>query len=191
MPGIQVGPILLFVNKDPQPDEADIPGRGTVAGHSWPATAHDQHGRAASLRFFMCDTGDRGIVDCRLNGTDTAFTRLERGARLGVYASGDGQYTVKQLRVLRFVPANGWGNATLTNRAELDSLAGGSLDRLLRQLQVTRLGTKQAVLREKGNDMAAAWMSESGPAAPLGLYVLTRVVPIVKALDAIPSAVAS
>ncbi len=66
---------------------------------------------------------------------------------------------------------------------DLDALAGGSARDLLIGLGATELGVKSEVLGVKGNDLVLAWPLEASPVVPFVAYSLTRVMPIVRALD--------
>ena len=180
---MRIGPVQLFANADSGDDEANLPGtRGLAPGRSWSAVALVAPDLEANLRFFIAEDGAQGIVDCRTQGTSTAFDRLTRGARLGVYQQRGNTYAIRQLRVLRLDPSTGWGNPTATSLEELDRLAGGAFDQLAGTVGISQIGTKAAVIGDKGNDIALTWDIESGPGAPLAAYVLTRIVPIANAI---------
>lgn len=140
-------------------------------------------GLQLDVRYFMADTGE-GLVGCTARGdSDEAFERLIRGARPGVYREDSGDYVLKQLRLLRWDPTKGWGNPTKTDIDELDALAGSSVKDLFESIGVLELGTKAEVLGGSGNDLALRWSEDAGAAPAFAAYALTRVLPIVHALD--------
>jgi len=132
----------------------------------------------------MADDGE-GMVHCPdAAGVPSDYARLAHGARLGVYVEDDDAWIIKQLRLLSFSREKGWGNPVMTTLEELDVLMGGSVVNLLIDLGIEEIGPKNELLGTRGNDLAARWSPERGPEIPLACYVLTRILPIQKALSA-------
>lgn len=184
MATVQVGSLTLHTNEIGwQPAKARSFTSGDAEGAQYPATVTGPGGLELDLAIFMSDDGE-GMVHCPdPAGVPADYSRLGHGARLGVYAESEFDWIVKQLRLLRFSPSDGWGSVTRTDLAELDELMGGSTDNVLRDLGATALGTKSDVLGSGGNDLAVRWPRSAGPEVPLTAYVLTRVLPIFKAMN--------
>jgi len=102
---------------------------------------------------------------------------------LGVYVESEDAWIIKQLRLLEFSSTTGWGNPKQTNLEELDVILGASTELFLVDLGIEEIGPKHELLGTRGNDLAARWSPEEGPEVPLALYVLTRVLPIHRALN--------
>ena len=66
---------------------------------------------------------------------------------------------------------------------ELDALAGSSVAELFNSVGVKDFGSKAEVLGGSGSDLALRWAAEAGAAPAFTAYALTRVLPIVQALD--------
>lgn len=182
---VQFGDLTLHTN-----DIGWLPGEtpsfagGKVQGLFFPATVTGSHGLEIDLALFMADDGE-GMVHCPdASGVPPDYARLSHGARLGVYVEDDDAWIIKQLRLLNFSREKGWGNPRQTTLDELDELLGASTELLLLNLGIEEIGPKTEVLGTRGNDLAARWSPDRGPEIPLVCYVLTRILPIQKALNA-------
>jgi len=184
MATVQVGSLALHTNEIGwQPAKARAFGSGEAEGESYPATVTGPGGLELDLAVFMSHEGE-GMVHCPdAAGVPPDYARLAHGARLGVYVEDEDAWIIKQLRLLDFSPSAGWGSAKQTTLEELDGLLGASTELLLVDLGIEEIGPKHEVLGSRGNDLAARWSPEAGPEVPLALYVLTRVLPIHRALN--------
>jgi hypothetical protein len=185
MPTVELGSLTLHTNDIGWlPGEAPSFSGGKVQGQSYPATVTSPDGLEIDLALFMADDGE-GMVHCPdAAGVPPDYARLAHGARLGVYVEDDDAWIIKQLRLLSFSREKGWGNPKQTTIDELDDLLDSSTELLLVDLGVEDIGPKNELLGTRGNDLAARWSPESGPEVPMALYVLTRILPIYKALSA-------
>ena len=183
MATIGIGPLILHTNQIGwQPARANAFSSVEVDGESYPAAITGPSGLELDLAVFMSESG-QGMVHCpEPAGVPADYTRLGHGARLGVYVEEDGNWVVKQLRLLRFSSDTGWGNPTLTNQEELSSLLGCSAKDLLLSAGASEVGTKAEILGTTGKDLAIRWSPDAGPEVPLAAYAMTRVLPIFRAL---------
>lgn len=184
MSTVEIGPLSLHTNDIGWlPAEANSFGDGKAMGVSYPAAATGPNGLEIDLAVFMSDEG-QGMVHCPdAAGVPADYARLAHGARLGIYVESEDAWIIKQLRLLDFSPTTGWGNPRQTTVQELDGLLGASTELLLVDLGIEELGPKHQVLGSRGNDLAARWSPDAGPEVPLALYVLTRILPIHRALN--------
>ena len=180
---VQLGPLTIHTNKVGwQPTVASAFVQGKAKGVSYPATVTGPDGFELDLAIFMSDEGE-GMVHCPdSSGVPADYARLAHGARLGVYAHDQGDWVIKQLRLLRFSLTSGWGNPNMTDIEELDNVLGASVEALFLGLGLGAIGPKHEILGSKGNDLAMRWNSNTGPDLPLAAYSLTRILPIYKAL---------
>jgi len=181
---VQFGSLTLHTNAIGwQPAVVSAFSQGKAKGVSHPATVTGPGALEIDLAVFMSDQGE-GMIHCPdPSGVPADYARLAHGARLGVYAGGQDEWIIKQLRLLRFSPTLGWGNPSQTSIEELDEIVEGSVEALLINLGLEDIGPKHDVLGVRGNDLALRWSSNSGPELPLLAYSITRILPIFKALN--------
>jgi hypothetical protein len=181
MPGFDVAEIRVLTSPVGwQPSVAPSFRGGQEQGMAVEALVVGAGGIELDLSCFMGDSGE-GSVRCVSRGTSPeTFERLVHGARLGLYA-GDERREIRQLRLLRWDAAAGWGNPSGTDTAELTALLGADVETFFRALGALDLGTKEAVLGTRGRDLVVTWPLDAGPEVPLAAYALTRVLPIVRA----------
>lgn len=184
MPTVEIGHLTLHTNDIGWlPAEASSFGQGKAEGLSYPAVVTGPSGFELDLAIFMSHEGE-GMVHCPdAAGVPPDYARLAHGARLGVYIESEAAWIIKQLRLLEFSSTTGWGNPKQTNLEELDGILGASTELFLEDLGIEGIGPKHELLGTRGNDLAARWSPEAGPEVPLALYVLTRVLPIHRALN--------
>ncbi|MGE3326386.1 MAG: hypothetical protein AB7N61_13390 [Acidimicrobiia bacterium] len=130
--------------------------------------------------------GAGAVVALSRGDSAPAYDRLIRGERLSVKAREDGaEHVVADL--LQWDPTegpNGWGSAKKATPEELDSTLGASAETLLFQAGALDFGTRAKVLGDRSNaykNRLAVVFPGYEPLGPLAVYVLTRVLPIVKA----------
>ena len=129
--------------------------------------------------------GDGGQVVCLARGDSApAFDRLVRGLRLGVAPVPFEGLEMSEARLLEWDSTRSWGNVRQATVAELDDAAGGSVADLLAPHGVVDWGTRADVLGDCGRrrNFVAATFSWGSAVPPLCVYVLTRVVPLTRAL---------
>lgn len=184
MPTVEMGPLTLHTNDIGWlPAEANSFGHGKAVGLTYPAAVTGPNGLEIDLAVFMSDEGE-GMVHCPdAAGVPPDYARLAHGARLGVYVEDEEAWIIKQLRLLDFSPTSGWGNPKQTTLEELDRILGASTEVLLVDLGIQEIGPRHEVLGSRGNDLAARWSPSAGPEVPLALYVITRILPIQRALN--------
>ena len=130
--------------------------------------------------------GAGAVVALSRGDSAPVYDRLLRGERLAVMAREDGaEHVVADL--LHWDPAkgpNGWGSAKKATPEELDSTLGRSAETLFFEAGALDFGTRAEVLGDKSNaykNRLAVLFPGYKPLGPLAVYVLTRVLPIVKA----------
>jgi hypothetical protein len=130
--------------------------------------------------------GAGAVVALSRGDSAPAYDRLLHGARLSVMAREDGAEHVKA-DLLHWDPTegpNGWGNAKKATPEELDSTLGRSAETLFFEAGALDFGTRAEVLGDKSNahkNRLAVVFPGYEALGPLAVYVLTRVLPIVKA----------
>ncbi len=127
---------------------------------------------------------DSGQVVCLSRGPSAPdFDRLLHGARLGVRQLDDA-VDFCEVGVLRWDAARHWGNVV---RADLSDLAGDSTPAqdLLFENGCLALDTRAQVLGDTGRrrNYLTACFPVGDVVVPLLVYTLTRVLPVLKALD--------
>lgn len=179
MSTIELGPLTLHTNAIGwQPVTANSFSQSKDEGLAYPATVTGPGGLEIDVALFMSHEG-QGMVHCPdAAGVPADYARLAHGARLGVYVEDEETWIIKQLRLLRFSAASGWGNPRMTSLQELNEVIGASFVNLLRNLGDVEIGTKCEVLGITGNDIAMRWATTAGPELPLVAYSATRILPI-------------
>lgn len=182
MPAFEVAEARVLVSAVGwQPSTAPSFRGGHESGRAAEALVVADGGVELDVSCFIGDTGE-GSVRCVSRGTSPEdFERLVHGARLGIY-TGQDRYEIRQLRLLRWDAAAGWGNPSGTDLVELSQLLGEDADAFLRARGASDVGTKEQVLSSRGRDLAVTWPVVSGPEVPLAAWTLTRVVPILRAI---------
>jgi hypothetical protein len=185
MPKVDIGPLRLLIDGgDPVPDQGHQPGSGIVEGTSRNAVALGPGGIALDIRCFLYEGGG-GIVDCPSIGTSpAAFESIRRGARMGIVQKPGGELAVTQFRALMFDGPPDGRRPRMVTEDDLDVFADGSARDLLIGLGASALGRKSELLGERGNDLVLMWPPEASPIVPFAAYSLTRVIPIIRALEA-------
>jgi hypothetical protein len=130
--------------------------------------------------------GAGAVIALSRGDSAPAYDRLLQGERLSVKAREDGaEHVVADL--LQWDPTegpNGWGSAKKATPEELDSTLGGSAETLFFEAGALDFGTRARVLGDRSNaykNRLAVVFPGYQPLGPLAVYVLTRVLPIVKA----------
>ena len=134
--------------------------------------------------------GDGGLVSCLTRGDSAPdFDRLVHGLRLGVAPSPSLGLDMCEARLLEWDPASRWGNVKQASTTELDDVAAGSALDLLAPCGVVGWGTRSKLFEDVGRrrNFVAATFAWSAAAAPMCVYVLTRVLPILRALPPVGS----
>ncbi|MGY1834373.1 hypothetical protein ACI79P_04605 [Blastococcus sp. SYSU DS0510] len=187
MSKIQVGAATLLV-PDHGGRERAVPGiRGGETRDAWemPAVVAAPGGPLMEIAYQRWDGGG-AVVALSRGDSAPAFDRLLHGARLSVMAREDGAEHV-EADLLHWNPSkglNGWGNTKKATPEELDSTLGRSAETLFFEAGALDFGTRAEVLGDKSNghkNRLAVVFPGYEALGPLAVYVLTRVLPIVKA----------
>lgn len=186
MSRFEVGPATLLV-PDRGGRELQVTAFGGEVHDAWemPAVVAAPDGLLMEIAYQRWD--DAGAVVALSRGDSApAYDRLLHGERLSVKVRDDGaEHVVADL--LRWDPAagpNGWGSCKKAAPKELDSTLGASAETLVFQAGAIDFGTRAKVLGDTSNgykNRLAVVFPGYEPLGPLAVYVLTRVLPIVKA----------
>ena len=129
--------------------------------------------------------GNAGQVVCLARGDSAPeFDRLVRGVRLGVAAAPSSGLELCEARLLAWEQEKKWGNVKQASPSELDDLAGGSATDLLAPLGIVDWGTRSDVFQDHGRrrNFVVATFSWGASVPPMSVYVLTRVLPVMRAV---------
>jgi hypothetical protein len=186
MSRFHVGPATLLV-PDHGGRERAVPGFRGETHDAWemPAVVAAPGGLLMEIAYQRWN-GEGAVVALSRGDSAPAYDRLLHGGRLSVMAREDGAEHVKA-DLLHWDPTegpNGWGNAKRATPEELDSTLGRSAETLFFEAGALDFGTRAEVLGDKSNaykNRLAVVFPGYEALGPLAVYVLTRVLPIVKA----------
>jgi hypothetical protein len=130
-----------------------------------------------------------GEADVRMRGIQgpDVLHRLRHGLRLGVSISRGTHYIDLRQACLGFDTDQPWSNLHAATEEELNSGAGVDVRRALRRAGATHVGTKSGILGTKDNTRGRQCATFSGRSdlVPVVAYVMTRVLPLLRASEAL------
>lgn len=186
MSRLQIGPTTLLV-PDHGGREVQVSDFGGDAHNAWeiPAVVAAPDGLLMEIAYRRWD-GAGAVVALNRGDSAPAYDRLLRGERLSVKADGDGtDHVVADL--LHWDPATGpygWGSCKKATPDDLSTTLGQAADALLFEVGALDFGTRSKVLGDTSNaykNRLAVVFPARQPLGPLAVYVMTRVLPIVRA----------
>jgi hypothetical protein len=181
-----IGPAILLV-PDHGGREHQVTDFSGESREAWemPAVVAAPDGLLMEIAYQRWD-GAGAVVALSRGDSAPAYDRLLHGERLSVKAREDGtEHVVADL--LQWDPTegpNGWGSCRKAAPTDLDSMLGEPAAALLFEAGALDFGTRAKVLGDRSNaykNRLAVVFPGYEPLGPLAVYVLTRVLPIVKA----------
>lgn len=155
---------------------AEASGRGDLYELTGPEGLH------LTLRHTRWETGEQDVVACERHQSPERFDTLVERLRLAVLDYGSPYVELRQGR-LRSNGRAGLFNADL---AELDAGAGVAVAEALRRHGATEIGTRRELLHDEGRtaNRCGALFEEQARLVPVLAYVLTRVAPVARRVEA-------
>ena len=134
------------------------------------------------------DNLERDVRVLNRQASPQKFDRLCHGLRMGIRWHGLRNKRVAvsiELRQARLLE-NDWSRAFKTSLEELDQGAGLDVRAELKRLGAFEVGTRQIVHREDGprRNFFCALFDEANSRMPIAAYVLTRIAPIDRGIEA-------
>ncbi|WP_162239311.1 hypothetical protein [Aeromicrobium sp. Leaf291] len=113
------------------------------------------------------------------------FQRLVQGCRLGVVERSDGGPGASTLGHVVWDTDREWSTVKKAEVSDLDQDLGGDAERLLFGLGVEAIATREQLWSDtsKRRNYLEAHFDPDDPVPPLAIYVLTRVLPVLAAVD--------
>lgn len=182
MSRIAIGPAVLMVpdHAGREVEVADFAGTKHQAQET-PAAVAGPYGMLFELAYRRWQSEGQVVMLSR-GDSSPAFDRLLHGVRLGVKGLEDGTEFC-EVDLLRWEGGAGWGNVSMVVPNELDLELGDSTETLMVEAGALAFGTRAEVLNDtsrRRNRLCATFPAEE-PMGPLTVYVLTRILPILKA----------
>jgi hypothetical protein len=129
---------------------------------------------------------DAGEVVMRSRGdSHPYFQRLVQGCRLGVVERYDGGPGASMLGHVVWDADREWSTVKKAEVSDLNQDLGGDAERLLFGLGVEAIATREQMWGDtsKRRNYLEAHFDPDDPVPPLAIYVLTRVLPVLAAVD--------
>lgn len=186
MTKFRIGPVTLLV-PDQGGRELEVTDFGGETHEAWemPAVVVGPDGLLMEVAYRRWD-GAGAVVGLDRCDSPPSYQRLIQGERMLVKASEDGTENVVA-DLLRWNPnegQHGWGTTKKATPDELDAMLGSSAETLFFEAGALDFGTRAEVIGDTSNghkNRLAVVFPGYEPIGPLTVYVLTRVLPIVKA----------
>ena len=186
MTKFEIGPVTLLV-PDQGGRELEVTDFGGETHDAWemPAVVVAPDGLLMEIAYRRWD-GAGAVVALDRGDSPPAYQRLIQGERMAIKLGDDGTENVVA-DLLHWKPNEGqygWGSTKKAAPDELDTMLGSSAESLFFEAGALDFGTRAEVIGDTSNsykNRLAVVFPGYEPLGPLAVYVLTRVLPIVKA----------
>ena len=174
-----VGPLNVKYMGGTKTEAVTISGGDPIAATQHLAFITGPDGIALETAYLIFANGERDVRVLETGDTPSPYSRLGHGGRLGVYTTGDQHYC--EARTMK-LGEEAWSNLQRATYSEIESWLGSNVNDFLSSIGGSELLTRERLLGDQSrrrNELACSFDSDNFM-APIGVFALTRPLPLLK-----------